>query len=161
MSADYNSMTDEEFVAAMEANLSPDGQDQVIEQEIHNGIPDNEDTDQSEAEPEVEPDTEPKEEADEPTPDIEEGEIDEEAEEEEEHSQVEEGSEEPTNDPKPDKEEDNEEVIDHKKRFEELEAGISKYIDFYNHRRPHQSLDYKTPYEVYTEGKDEKFDKAS
>ena len=45
--------------------------------------------------------------------------------------------------------------------FEELEAGISKYIDFYNHRRPHQSLDYKTPYEVYTEGKDEKFDKAS
>jgi putative transposase len=27
--------------------------------------------------------------------------------------------------------------------------GISKYMEFYNKRRPHQSLGYKTPYEVY------------
>lgn len=45
--------------------------------------------------------------------------------------------------------------------FEELEAGISEYIEFYNYSRPHQSLNYKTPYEVYIEGKNEKFDKVS
>jgi len=31
----------------------------------------------------------------------------------------------------------------------EAKEGISKYIDFYNQERPHQSLDYKTPAEVY------------
>lgn len=27
--------------------------------------------------------------------------------------------------------------------------GIKQYLDYYNHERPHQSLDYKTPAEVY------------
>jgi putative transposase len=31
----------------------------------------------------------------------------------------------------------------------EARAGINEYFDFYNHRRIHQSLDYKTPAEVY------------
>ena len=31
----------------------------------------------------------------------------------------------------------------------ELVAGLDTYFAFYNHRRPHQSLDYKTPAEVY------------
>jgi putative transposase len=31
----------------------------------------------------------------------------------------------------------------------ELRRGIAAYIEGYNHRRPHQSLDYKTPAEVY------------
>lgn len=31
----------------------------------------------------------------------------------------------------------------------ELYQGVKDYIDFYNNRRPHQSLDYKTPSEVY------------
>jgi len=26
---------------------------------------------------------------------------------------------------------------------------LSKFVDFYNYQRPHQSLDYKTPAEVY------------
>ena len=28
-------------------------------------------------------------------------------------------------------------------------AGLSRYIDFYNSRRPHSSLDKKTPNEFY------------
>lgn len=32
----------------------------------------------------------------------------------------------------------------------ELYDGIAAYIEFYNKRRPHQSLGNKTPYEVYT-----------
>lgn len=32
--------------------------------------------------------------------------------------------------------------------------GISQFIDYYNHRRPHQSLGYVTPYDMLT-GKDE------
>lgn len=31
----------------------------------------------------------------------------------------------------------------------EARQGIAKYIDFYNNRRPHQSLNYRTPAEVY------------
>lgn len=30
--------------------------------------------------------------------------------------------------------------------------GLKEYFDFYNHERPHQSLDYKTPAEVYLAG---------
>jgi putative transposase len=33
----------------------------------------------------------------------------------------------------------------------ELYDGIKEYIDFYNNRRQHQSLGYKTPYEIYSE----------
>ena len=31
----------------------------------------------------------------------------------------------------------------------EAKKGISSYMSFYNWERPHQSLDYKTPAEVY------------
>ena len=31
----------------------------------------------------------------------------------------------------------------------ELEAGLADYFWFYNHERPHQSLGYQTPAEVY------------
>lgn len=34
----------------------------------------------------------------------------------------------------------------------EAHAGIGAYLDFYNQRRPHQSLDYQTPAEVYFTG---------
>lgn len=33
--------------------------------------------------------------------------------------------------------------------YAEAHAGIGKYIEFYNQRRKHQSLDYKTPEQVY------------
>lgn len=33
-----------------------------------------------------------------------------------------------------------------------LELGLSDYFDFYCHRRPHQSLGYRTPQEVYSRG---------
>ena len=31
----------------------------------------------------------------------------------------------------------------------ELKASLANYFDFYNARRPHQSLDYRTPDEMY------------
>ena len=34
----------------------------------------------------------------------------------------------------------------------EARAGIEKWIVFYNNRRPHQALDYKTPMRVWREG---------
>lgn len=34
----------------------------------------------------------------------------------------------------------------------EAETSLRKYFDFYNYRRPHQSLGYKTPFEVYQKG---------
>jgi putative transposase len=35
----------------------------------------------------------------------------------------------------------------------ELEQGINKFIKFYNYQRPHQSLDYKTPSQIYYNNK--------
>jgi putative transposase len=35
----------------------------------------------------------------------------------------------------------------------ELSGGLTRYFPFYNEERPHQSLDYRTPAEVYREGK--------
>ena len=34
----------------------------------------------------------------------------------------------------------------------EAEKSLSKYFDFYNHRRSHQSLGYRTPFEIYQKG---------
>jgi len=31
----------------------------------------------------------------------------------------------------------------------ELRVGLSNYFDEYNHRRPHEALDYATPAEVH------------
>jgi putative transposase len=31
----------------------------------------------------------------------------------------------------------------------EVRAGLADYFQHYNTRRPHQALDYKTPYEVH------------
>ena len=38
----------------------------------------------------------------------------------------------------------------------EAKEGISKYLSFYNQERPHQSLDYRTPAEVYYDSKNYK-----
>ncbi len=34
----------------------------------------------------------------------------------------------------------------------EAEKGLGNYFHFYNHERPHQSLGYQTPFEVYQAG---------
>ena len=31
----------------------------------------------------------------------------------------------------------------------DLHEGLKKYFSFYNHERMHQSLDYKTPYDIH------------
>jgi putative transposase len=36
----------------------------------------------------------------------------------------------------------------------ELRESLKQYFDFYNHRRPHQSFEEKTPGEIYREGHD-------
>ena len=36
--------------------------------------------------------------------------------------------------------------------IKELMIGLTKYFDFYNTERPHQSLEYKTPHQVYETG---------
>jgi transposase InsO family protein len=36
-------------------------------------------------------------------------------------------------------------------RVPELTAGLGNFFPFYNEQRPHQSLDYRTPAEVYRE----------
>ena len=33
-----------------------------------------------------------------------------------------------------------------------VETGLAKYFPFYNHERPHQSLENRTPSEVYGKG---------
>jgi putative transposase len=33
--------------------------------------------------------------------------------------------------------------------MKELKIGIAEYIDFYNYRRHHQTLEYKKPMDVY------------
>ena len=35
----------------------------------------------------------------------------------------------------------------------ELQQGLGRYFPFYNEERFHQSLDYRTPAEVYREGR--------
>jgi len=39
----------------------------------------------------------------------------------------------------------------------ELISGLRDYFDFYHCRRPQQSLDYRTPVEVYFSGRDSSF----
>lgn len=36
---------------------------------------------------------------------------------------------------------------------DELKEGLTRYFLFYNHERPHQSLDYQTPFGVYDSGR--------
>ena len=38
----------------------------------------------------------------------------------------------------------------------EARVGINAYLEFYNRRRPHQSLGYRTPAQVYQKGQAEK-----
>ncbi len=43
-----------------------------------------------------------------------------------------------------------EEVYLHSYRTpKEARQSLARYLDFYNHRRPHQALDYRTPAEIY------------
>ena len=41
----------------------------------------------------------------------------------------------------------------------DAKEGISRYMSFYNQERPHQSLDYKTPAEVYFDDKEQTISK--
>lgn len=35
----------------------------------------------------------------------------------------------------------------------ETEESLRQYFEFYNYRRPHQSLKYQTPFEAYQKGR--------
>ena len=35
----------------------------------------------------------------------------------------------------------------------DAKAGLGTYLDFYNDQRPHQSLGYQTPYQMFEAGK--------
>jgi putative transposase len=37
---------------------------------------------------------------------------------------------------------------------DELDEGLTRYFDMYNHERVHQALDYRTPYQVYHRGRE-------
>ena len=37
----------------------------------------------------------------------------------------------------------------------EARAGIGAYLNFYNNERPHQALDYRTPAQVFEEGRNQ------
>lgn len=39
----------------------------------------------------------------------------------------------------------------------ELYDGLKSYFEFYNHQRPHQALNYRTPAEIYFEAKNNSF----
>lgn len=41
----------------------------------------------------------------------------------------------------------------------DAKEGISRYMSFYNWERPHQTLDYKTPAEVYFDDKEQRISK--
>jgi len=41
----------------------------------------------------------------------------------------------------------------------DAKEGIGRYMSFYNQERPHQSLNYKTPAEVYFDEKEQKISK--
>jgi putative transposase len=43
----------------------------------------------------------------------------------------------------------------------ELKAGVTEYIDFYNHKRFHQTLNYKKPMEVYNQSMADQFKMAA
>ena len=42
--------------------------------------------------------------------------------------------------------------IKHYETVSDLKKGLTAYFDVYNHDRLHQSLDYKTPHEVFLKG---------
>ena len=47
------------------------------------------------------------------------------------------------------------------KTIKELKNGVAEYIEFYNHRRFHQSLNYKKPMEVYSNCVAKQFENAA